>query len=85
MKHVAGWESDGRLLELVGDKGKQQETVGRFMSLSVSKPTISICFICIVLWSTDGDWCRLMLTGVCALYHMNINWNQLNQQQTRTR
>ena len=37
MKHVAGWESDGRLLELVGDKGKQQETVGRFMSLSVSK------------------------------------------------
>lgn len=57
MKHVDGWESDGRLLELVGDKGKQQETVGRFMSLSVSKPTISICFICITLWSTDGDCC----------------------------
>lgn len=49
-------------MELVGYNGEQQETVGRFMSLSVSKPTISICFICITLWSTGGDWCRLMLT-----------------------
>ena len=74
MKHVAGWEIHGRLLELVGYKGEQQETVGRFMSLSVSKPTISICFICITLWSTAADWCRLMLPcalSCCALYHMN--------------
>lgn len=57
MKHVAGWETDGRLLELMGYNGEQQETVGRFMSLSVSKPTISICFICITLWSTGDDLC----------------------------
>lgn len=41
--------------------------MGRFMSLSVSKPTISICFICIVLWSTGVDWCRLMLTAAALL------------------
>ena len=57
MKHVAGWEDKGETVGTVGDKRKQQETVGRFMSLSVSKPTISICFICITLWSTDGDCC----------------------------
>ena len=57
MKHVVGWEI---LLELVGYNGEQQETVGRFMSLSVSKPTISICFICITLWSTGA---LLLLTA----------------------
>ena len=53
-----------------------RETVGRFMSLSVSKPTISICFICIVLWSTGVDWWCLVLTGgVSALYHMDTTDN----------
>ena len=56
MKHVAGWEDKGETVGTVGDKRKQQETVGRFMSLSVSKPTIAICFICIALWSTAADW-----------------------------
>ena len=37
MKHVDGWEDKGETVGTVGDKRKQQETVGRFMSLSVSK------------------------------------------------
>ena len=57
MKHVAGWEDKGETVGTVGYNGEQQETAGRFMSLSVSKPTISICFICITLWSTGVDWC----------------------------
>ena len=59
-----------------GYNGEQQETVGRFMSLSVSKPTTSICFICIVLWSTGAllvstyaDCCCCCSPAV--LYHMN--------------
>ena len=66
-------------MELMGYKGEQQqETVGRFVSLSVSKPTIYICFICITLWSTGA---LLLLTyadwwcSPAVLYHMNTTNN----------
>lgn len=44
MKHVAGWEDKGETVGTGGYNGEQQETAGRFVSLSVSKTYYSYLF-----------------------------------------
>lgn len=87
MKHVDGWEMDGNWWWLVDIKESNRDRWDvlcpyLYQNLLFLSVLSVLSYGRLVL--TGVDLCCLVLLSCCALYHMNINWNQLKQQQTRT-